>query len=34
MVLASFILVVSTALSLFYLLVTVQRILRHAFHRK
>lgn len=34
MVLAGLILAISTALSFFYSLVTVQRILRSAFHRK
>jgi hypothetical protein len=34
MVVASLILVISTALSFFYLLVTVERILRRALHRK
>jgi hypothetical protein len=34
MALAGLILVVSTALAFFYLLVTVQSILRHALHRK
>ena len=34
MVLASLILVISTALFFFYLLVTIQRILRRPFRRK
>lgn len=34
MVVACFILVISAALSVFYLLVTVKRILRTALHRK
>ena len=34
MVVAGLILVISTVLLFFYSLVTVQRILRHAFHRK
>jgi hypothetical protein len=34
MVVAGLILVISTALLFFYFLATLQRILRHAFHRK